>query len=345
MKKLVICSLLFVFTVSTFAQSSSKKKSVFQLFQTDDYLEIMLESDFESLVKNKNKDDYQPAVLTYNDEDGNPVKWELEIKPRGKMRRMVCTMPPLKLKFPKSEIKAQGLAKFKTIEMVEICNPSKSYEQFILKEYVAYKLYNMLTDNSFRVQLVKIDFVNTGSKHTPKDGFAFIIENNDEMAKRLGGKIIEPVSINRTLPDSQEKELHCLFQYMIGNTDWWYSTAHNLDIFSRKDSIMPIPIPYDFDYSGFVNTPYAVPNDRLPIKFVTERFYQGHCRSKEETKETIQIFLDKKAEMLKYCCEFPYFTKYSRKQAVKYLNSFFAILENESSIERKIIGTCDFYKG
>ncbi|MBK9016939.1 MAG: hypothetical protein IPM82_24355 [Saprospiraceae bacterium] len=157
MKKFAIAFLLIATSAILLAQSSDKQ-SVFELFQTEDYLSITLESDFQNLKKNKNTDDYQPAVLSYQDKDGSTVRWEIEIKPRGKMRRMVCTMPPLKLKFQKAAIKEQGLEKYRTLEMVEICQQGKDYEQYLLREYVAYKLYNMLTDQSFRVQLVKIDF-------------------------------------------------------------------------------------------------------------------------------------------------------------------------------------------
>ena len=343
MKKIAFFLLLLPLSAFLLAQSASKP-TVFELFQTEDYLSITLESDYQNLIKNKNRDDYQPAVITYTDEDGKPVRWELEIKPRGKMRRRICSMPPLKLKFPKSEIKAKGLAKFKTLEMVDICNPTPAYQQYVLREYVAYKLYNMLTNQSFRVQLVKVDFINTGGKKEPMDGFCILIENNEEMAKRLGGKIIEPVSINRKVPNSSEKELFSMFQYMIGNTDWWYATAHNMDIFCKLDSIMPIPIPYDFDYSGFVNTTYSVPNDKIPVKYVTDRFYIGPCMPSETTKKTIQLFLDKKADMLKYCNDFPYFTKYTRKSTIKYLKSFFATIEKESGIKNSIYKTCNFYE-
>ncbi len=344
MKKFAIVFLLVTASAILLAQSSDKQ-SVFELFQTEDYLSITLESDFQNLKKNKNTDDYQPAVLSYQNKDGGTVRWEIEIKPRGKMRRMVCTMPPLKLKFPKAAIKEQGLDKFRTLEMVEICDQGNDHEQYVLREYVAYKLYNMLTDQSFRVQLVKIDFKNTSSKGTPMDGFAFIIENNDEMAKRLRGKIIEPQSIGRRLPNTQEKELFCMFQFMIGNTDWWTSTGHNLDIFGEEtDTVKPIPIPYDFDYSGFVNTTYSVPNDKVPIKYVTERFYQGPCRTEAETKETIQVFLNKKGEMIKYCQDFPHFSKYSKKHVIKFLNTFYKIIESPAGIKNQLFKNCDFYE-
>jgi hypothetical protein len=329
----------FLFLLKLTAQNAGGI-SVFEMLTHQDYLEITLESDFKGLIKAKNKDEYQPAVLSFKDASGNPMSLEIQIKPRGKMRRRVCNMPPLKLKFPK-EIKGKGEIPYRTLEMVEICQHTKDYEQFVLREYVAYKLFNMLSNNSFRIQLVKIDFVDKGSKRGPMDGFGFLIENNDEMAERLNGKIIEPENIGRKVPTSQEKELFCLFQFMIGNTDWYITTTHNLDIFSKRDSILPIPIPYDFDYSGFVNTPYAVPNDHFPLKYVTERFYMGPCRSEAETKKTIQIFLDKKAQLIQYCKEFPYFSKSSRKHTVNYLESFYDIIESKGALNQHILNNCD----
>jgi hypothetical protein len=337
--KLAFAAFFFIIIIKLTAQNADGI-SVFEMLVHQDYLEITLQADFKGLIKAKNKDDYQPAILDFKDASGNPMSLEIQIKPRGKMRRRVCNMPPLKLKFPK-EIKGNGEVHYRTLEMVEICRNIKDYEQFVLREYVAYKLYNILTDNSFRIQLVKIDFVDNGSKRGPMDGFGFLIENNDEMAERLNGKIIEPESIGRKVPTSQEKELFCLFQFMIGNTDWYMTTTHNLDIFTKRDSVLPIPVPYDFDYSGFVNTPYSVPNDHFPLKTVTERFYMGPCRSEAETRETIQLFLDKKSQLIQYCKEFPYFTKSSRNHTVNYLKSFYDIIESKGALRQNILNNCD----
>ena len=38
-----------------------------------------------------------------------------------------------------------------------------------------------------------------------------------------------------------------------------------------------IPIPYDFDFSGLVDAPYATPPDVLKIANVRQRFYRGYC--------------------------------------------------------------------
>ena len=38
-----------------------------------------------------------------------------------------------------------------------------------------------------------------------------------------------------------------------------------------------LAIPYDFDMSGFVHTPYARPETGLGIDDVRQRLYQGFC--------------------------------------------------------------------
>ena len=36
------------------------------------------------------------------------------------------------------------------------CRDSSSYEQYVLKEYLAYRIYNLLTDKSLRVRLARV---------------------------------------------------------------------------------------------------------------------------------------------------------------------------------------------
>jgi hypothetical protein len=342
MKKLLPIIIACIIGANIFAQNNIKP-SVFDLFETDSLLEMTLKTDYQNLLKSKFKDEYQPAILSFKDETGTNVNWEIELKPRGKMRRKVCNTPPLKLKFPKDDLKEQGLSKYHTLEMVEICQNNKNYEQFVLREYVAYKLYNMVTQRSFRVQLARVVYENTGKRGAPPESFAYIIENNDNMAKRLGGHIVEAQSVGKKLPNTQEKEVFAIFQYMIGNTDWYYTTGHNLDVFLMPDSVTHIPIPYDFDYAGFVNTPYSVPNDRVPIKNVMERFYMGPCRTESETKESVQLYLNKKEQMLSYCEAFPYFNRYSRRHTLSYLKSFFNILENHNKLKYEMMGNCGYW--
>ena len=319
------------------SKDTSSDVSVFEMLQRDQPFEITLETNFKHLKSKRNNNDYQPAKLSYADIQGNPQQLEVEVRPRGIMRRMTCEFPPLKIKFSHSD------ADSKTLKLVSICKESEYYEQLVLREYVAYQLYNMLTGQSLRVQLVKMKYVDENEKNAPDESFAFLIEHQDEMAKRNQGKDLEQDKFSLRLLDCDEYERLCLFEFMIGNTDWLVYSGHNIKKFGIEGTSKLVFVPYDFDYSGFVNAPYAIPDERLELPHVTDRYYLGLSRPEEKTMQNIQLFLDKKEEMMSYCEEFPHFDKKSRKHVSKYLGSFFNIIENPKKCKRWIFNHCNMW--
>ena len=106
----------------------------------------------------KRNTEKHPAVFSFTDQSGAVQTWNIKVNLRGKFRRTRCeNLAPLKLNFKKSELKAAGLAKFDDMKLVTHCMSSKSDAKALLqKEYLAYRLYNELTENSYRVQLLKI---------------------------------------------------------------------------------------------------------------------------------------------------------------------------------------------
>lgn len=315
--------------------NSLQTESVFEMLRKAQPFEMTLETDFKYLKNKRNTADYLPAKLSFVDIEGNVHNFEIEVRPRGNMRRNACDIPPLKIKFPGSS------ADSKTLKMVAICKESGYYEQLVLREYVAYRLYNIMTRQSLQVQLVKMKFNDTGGKDTPGESFAFFIEHHDEMARRNEGKILDQHHISMRVLNTAEYERLCLFQFMLGNTDWLAFTGHNLKVFGVPGTSSPVFVPYDFDYSGFVNAAYAVPDKRLGLPDVTDRYYLGLSRPEEESMETIRLFLDKKQEMLAFCEDFPYFDKQSRKHTLKYLNDFYNIIEHPKKSKRWVFGHCD----
>lgn len=342
--------LLLVESPLVFSQNSEEppvaaatKTTIFEHLQQDEgMLHIVLESDFKNLIRSKRTDEYQPANLMLNRPDGTQESWKTEIKPRGNMRRNVCEIPPIKIKFDEEQLNERGLDKRSTLKMVILCRNGKGYEQLLLREYLAYKLYNLLTDHSFQVQLVKIKYEDTTGKDKGFDeSFGFFIEHPKDLAERTQASILEHQKFGSKLMNTDEGERFAMFQFMIGNTDWYYFNNHNVEVCGVPGTSDLIPLPYDFDYAGLVKTPYATPHDRLGTKSVTERYYQGYCRTKEETMETVQLFLDKKKEIMEMATTFPYFAKYSKKHVRKYLGEFFAILEDPKKLKGEILEHCD----
>ena len=336
------------FFALTYAQKETvqpaTKTTIFEHLQQDGYLHVTLESDYKNFIKSKKTNNYQPALLKVKKADGQEETWQTEIRPRGKMRRSVCAIPPIKMRFSEKELKSRGLDKRRTLKMVTLCRKGSGYEQLVLREYLTYKLYNIITDHSFRVQLAKIKYEDTGGNEKGFDeSFAFFIEHPKNLAERTEAEILENQRFGGKLMNTDAGERFALFQYMIGNTDWYFFNGHNVEVCGIPSTTDLVPLPYDFDYAGIVGTPYAVPHDRLPISHVAERFYQGYCRTEEETMKTIQLFLDKKQEVLTMAETFPHFAKYTKKRVLKYLKEFYKIIEHPKKRKKAILEHCGMW--
>jgi hypothetical protein len=83
---------------------------------------------------------------------------------------------------------------------------------------------------------------------------------------------------------------------MSGNTDWSVSGLHNVTLL--KDSVGVVhPVPFDFDWTGAVDTRYSFPDKSLPIRTVRDRLWRGDCRSAEAMAPIIDRFLSRRPAM------------------------------------------------
>lgn len=325
---------------STPLPDSAQRPTLFQHFFQENALEATLELDFEQLKREKEGNSFRPAKFKYVDKTGTLRETPAEVRPKGHSRRTICDIPPIKIKFPKTFLEANGLQPSAVLEVVVICKNEPGYEQYLLREYAAYRLYNILTVNSLRVQLLKLKFQQTGEKHISAEGFAFFTEPETELAQRLGGQVITPSRISPKGLEPAEFDVLSLFEFMIGNTDWYVYNRHNVATLLIESDSLPIGVPFDFDYSGFVRTPYAVPADRLKLPDVTVRYFLGLCRRPDDWLPTFQLFRDKKADLLGFCQQFPHFSKDSQKYTTRYLEDFFELLDDPQKVKDKIVGHC-----
>ena len=344
-----LCAVFFLasndgFTANPAFGIVNTDSTIFETLLRDSVLELTLEVDFKQ-IKNRKLDTYKSGKLRFADRQGAMQELEVDVKPRGNMRRKICDFPPLKIKFSKDDISKRGLKNHRKLELATICEKGENYEQYILREYLIYKLYNLMTDYSFRVQLAKVKFIDTSPKKKSFENYAILIESTEELVDRMRGKELPERYVSETVLNNDDCELFSIFQYMIGNTDWYVHNQHNVKIIGIKNTARVVPVAYDFDYAGLVNTPYSTPQEELDLRHVTERFYQGYCRNEEETMKTIQIFLDKKPALLGCCEKFIYFDERSEKTVMKYLESFFETIENPKAIKSEIFKQSDLWLG
>ncbi|MFB3079822.1 MAG: hypothetical protein ACE1Y4_17645, partial [Lysobacterales bacterium] len=99
-------------------------------------------------------------------------------------------------------------------------------------------------------------------------------------------------------------------------------------------------IPYDFDATGLVNAPYAVPPAKLPVRSVTQRLYRGFCLHNATMADARQRFADNQGAILALVRDEPLLKSSTRKKALKFLENFFDILKDDREFHKKIIAKC-----
>lgn len=251
------------------------------------------------------------------------------------MRRSICDIASLEINF-KSTLSPR-LSGLKKMKLVGGCRNNTFDEELLLKEYLIYKMYNLLTPLSFKARLLRITYIDSRKKVGTYTQYAFVLEDISDVAKR-NGYVNKRTGIFRT---EQADRIHItfvsLFEYMIGNTDWSVTARHNIRLLVPTNDTLakPLVIPYDFDYSGIVNAPYAIPNEEFTtIKSVRDRLYRGFPRTMDELRPIIQNYKEKKTEILQVISNCYMLRSHEKKDMTKYLEDFYDIIDKESSVKR-----------
>jgi hypothetical protein len=322
---------------------SIKGQSVSAPFFNDTAMvSVVIRGDLKPLFKDKRDEDreyrhFEFGVISTTDTTFLPLK----IKARGNFRRNLCKLPPLKLNFKKGDLAGTPLDGLDKVKLVLPCRPrNDKFDQLVHLEYLTYRLYNHLTDSSFRVRPLQVHFVDTGGKYDPWPQFGFVIEPVDVLAQRLGGWESETEKVHPSSTDIGLTNLMSTFQFMIGNTDWSIPGLHNIKLVKTDTFTLPLAIPYDFDFCGLVDAPYAKPNPQLGISMVTERKYRGFCRPQAEMEKVYARFRAQRPAMISEIENWPLLDPSSREKALRFLEDFFVILENERRRSYHFEQTC-----
>lgn len=273
--------------------------SIFDLMQRDgdfDATPLTLTVSMDSiLMKVAGK---QPASIFFTDNAGQRQYRDLKVSIRGKFRRNRCGFAPLKFNFGKKDLLASGLTNFDKYKLVTPCFSGADAEALIMKEYLAYRAYNLLTPYSFRVQLLEITYRDADGKHDDRTVTAFLIEDTDEMAARLGGEELDNAHGQPAEAfDAKAEATHALFQYLVGNGDWSLPLNRNVKMVKMPDGSI-IPVGYDFDFTGWVGAPYASPTSDIGQTSIYERVYLGYYQEDELLRGVSTEFREQRKEIL-----------------------------------------------
>jgi hypothetical protein len=324
-------------STATIALPAATEVNRAAFFAEEKPIEMTLATDFKKITSERKKGVYQPGSATFYFSPTDTITENIRLYARGEFRRKECAMPGLMINF-KNETSPR-LSSLKKIKLVCGCSTNTYGEQLILMEYLIYKMYNLVTDMSFKVRLVKINYKDTKERLKPYTQYAFMIEDIDDMAKRNQCKEIEKISFTTEQTNRPQMTVVALFQYMIGNTDWAVPNYHNIKLMrSLSDSLsVPYVVPYDFDFAGLVNARYATPAPELGIEKVTERVYRGFSRTMVELDLALEIFRKQKDNMLSLIKNFELVNKRDRDLMYDYVKEFYDILERKRDVQNIFI--------
>ena len=326
-----------------------------RLFSADTPLQLTLTAPFQALNSaKKTKIQPYPATLTFREGAEAPVSLPIEVRSRGISRRIggFCTFPPLQLRFgDKAALKGTVFRGQKKLKLVTYCQDHDDYEQRIMLEYLAYRLYGALTPLSYRVRPAEVTYRN-GDKDAGVTRFGYLIEDIGDLADRNGVKVLtlKTHQITAQQFDQHAAARAALFEYMIGNLDWDFLAAaagqeccHNSRFVAASEAAPlkgVVPLIYDFDFSGFVDAPYAGPPEGIPVQSVRERFYRGYCASNGEVPAVVEEFKHHRAEMTALINDQPRMDPKVRAKTTRFLDGFFATLDDSTKVQAQIIKRC-----
>ena len=329
------------------ASSGNESDSAVPLFESNSVLDVTITAPFEHIMDTRSLEEEMPGTLVYLDPvNGQAVSLDIEVRARGKFRRQkeICSFAPLRLDFRKSN--ETLFANSDKLKLVTHCrNGSSTYEQSVYKEYLAYRILNLLTDYSFRVRLLNARYVEASSGEDVISGPAFLLESEDQLADRLGMERDESEETTIEALDPQHTNLVSVFQYLIGNTDFspimgppGDECCHNYVLLTGENG--QISVPYDFDVTGLANPPHARPNPRFDLANVTHRLYRGRCANNEQLEKSFIVFQARKQAIYELVEKQPGLSKRERKRVQRYIDKFYKIIESDWQVNYRFLDAC-----
>ena len=274
----------------------------------------------------------------------------IQLSPRGRTRRQKerCTFPPLRVEFAAKPARTSFFERQKRLKLVTHCRPSAQHQQYVLLEYAVYRMFNALSPHGLRARLGTFDYVETSGK-VVASRLGFFTEDPDDAASRndLKAATVGPL-VRAAQLDPGAAARAALFEYMIGNTDWSMRQAppggeccHNFRILGAANAQTGlIPIPYDFDSSGFVNAPYAAPAEQLGLSSVRDRQYRGYCMHNAQALDAAAEFRAKKPQVMAAVASVPELDEGRQRGAAAYIEGFFREIATDEDVRKRVLKTC-----
>jgi hypothetical protein len=291
--------------------------------------------------KNAETAPWRAATLTYK-VDSSTVRVPTKVKTRGIWRLKNCQFPPIRLNFVNDSTKHTIFHGLDKPKLVNHCRDEDSYDQYVLQEFQLYRIYRLLTPASHAVRLLRLTYADSASGKVITTRYAYLQEEPFMVAARLHATTPKITGAGPRDIEPFMGTLASVFQYMIGNTDWSISGLHNVELMQMMNGDY-WPIMHDFDFSGAVNSRYAIPDARLRIRNVRERLYRGYCITEPDVYNKVyEIFRAKKDSI--YALYRDPLGKLLKPDIVdetlKYFDEFYKTINDPRSAKSNIAGEC-----
>jgi len=257
--------------------------------------------------------------------------FDIKLQTRGHDRLAKCSFPPLKIYFDKSGVKKSPLKHNHELKLVTHCQDDRL--NFLFREHLIYKIYNLITPYSFHVRLLKIKYIDIDRNEDTIESYAFLIESCKSVEKRLNLDELKSdddfnlkshKDISENWLNVSQTKLQEAFQHLIRNNDqviFYTETTRtfslaNIKFFHNKDE--GFPIPYDFDLAGVVTWD----SDSFEYRFGNENV----CES-VEFKEAVTKLLNLKSEYLQLIDEDSFLSLSYKSKLIDYLIQFRSVAD------------------
>ncbi|MFL5738780.1 MAG: hypothetical protein ACJ75B_01075 [Flavisolibacter sp.] len=307
------------------------------LFGSDSVLELRFTGNVRDLFNDRSdKMQYHSLVLSYNTEQGM-VSFPIKAKTRGHFRRTSgsCDYPPILLNFTSSKNQSTLFDHQTKLKLVCPCRG----ENYVIREYLVYRLYNLLTSESYRARLVHVVFRDSiKKKETAFHGF--LLEEDEEMAKRNHTRLLKTTNWASENTDTSSFLKMVVFQYLIGNTDWSVPYLHNIRLISKDSLLPPSVVPYDFDHAGIVDAPYALPPEELGLQSVQERRFRGYCIDAKAFDEVVETFNRLKKDLYNVYLNCPLLDAHYLSSTIRYMEQFYTTINDRRRLHQAFSFPC-----
>jgi len=342
---LLCAPIIFLLTWTATAQSDD---DISPLFAGDDLLNVKIIAPMASIMFERDDVNDVPGTFQYLDTAGQSIEFDIGLRLRGnfRLRRNVCEFAPLRINFKKSQVRETLFAHQDKLKLVTHCQDAIEYQNNVVREYLAYRIFNILTNESFRVRVLRITYVDTDKKNRETVSYGFFIESKDQLGQRIHAT---PVELKRVfVPDLQPAFANrtSLFHYFLGNTDYSQIYAetgdyccHNQVLFSNVDGLY-FSIPYDFDMSDFVGAEHSSPSSQFAASRPRRSSYQGWCANNAQLPASVKSFDEKRGEIDELINTTELLSNTKRKSLLRFIDKFYKSVKSAKEIEKNIVKNC-----